>query len=161
VTSTLYKVETEAVEVDVSFAHEKRMHGQMFLRPSIVSATGIESIADRLNDRKPFFPLRVRELQGQTVLLGKHQVRFVARAVRPAEQAETVRPCTDQQLCAVLEFESGEELVGAFRLAANSDFRRLLDYINYDHDMFVPFYADRYEYVINRFHIRSCRELEK
>jgi hypothetical protein len=149
------------VTVWVNLGQKAPLQGQMFLRPSIVTLSGVESIADRLNDRDAFFPLRLEESeQAVTVMIGKAQVRYVAADEQPPPDeivAASQHDATQFKLS--LELDDGEELFGLFHAVLPRGKRRLLDYINAPlAGPYVPFYVGRRVYVINRSFIRRLRE---
>jgi hypothetical protein len=155
----MYRVDTRAVAVEVSFGAGALLSGEMFLRPSIVTLSGIESLADRLNDRDAFFPLRVREPAPDTLILGKSQVRWVS-----ADSSARSDPLPMEGASDVLsfplsvEFDDGHELVGTVRAMLPPGKRRVLDFINEQDGLFVDFHAEGRLFVINRAFIRRLRD---
>ena len=55
--TSAYQIGTGSVRVEVSMAGGERLVGEMFLRPAAGGAR-YESVASRLNEPAPFFPLR-------------------------------------------------------------------------------------------------------
>lgn len=158
--SSLYKVDTQVVAVQVDLGPGASFRGEMFLRPSIVTLEGIESIADRLNDRDGFFPLRMSDTSRRTEVIGKMQVRYVA-ADGQAHPDEVVAAgeMETSQFSLTIELDTGEELSGVFHAVLPKGKRRPLDYVNAPHGgPFVPFYVAERVYVINRAFIRRLRE---
>lgn len=153
---SMYRVDTSAVAVEVSFGAGARSCGQMFLRPSIVTFSGVESIADRMNDREAFFPLR---MEGNTTqLIGKTQVRYVSADNQPLPD-DTIGASSDaMEFRITLELDDGEELNGVFHAIMPPGKRRALDFINREVGLFVPFYVQGRQYVINRSFIRRLRD---
>ena len=149
----LYRVDTQATPVELSFGSASRVRGEMFLRPSIVTADGVESIADRMNDRDAFFPLRVAEPTPGTLLVGKTQVRYVCAEDPPVPTALIAGGAV--QLTMTLELDDGELLSGVFFAVMPPGKRRALDFINRDDGLFVPFFSEQRQYVVNRSFIRS------
>ncbi len=158
---SIYKVDTHAVAVQVSLGQDARLEGQMFLRPSIVTLSGVESIADRLNDRDAFFPLRAREASLEvTIVIGKAQVRYVtAEGQPPPDEIVAASSADATQFKLELELDTGEQLSGLFHAVLPRGKRRPLDYINAPHaGTYVPFYVGSRVYVLNRSFIRRLRE---
>jgi hypothetical protein len=153
----MYRVDTSAVSVEVSFGSEARARGEMFLRPSIVTFSGIESIADRMNDRDAFFPLRFGE-PATTLLVGKTQVRYVSAEDQPLPDDVISASADAMEFRVALELDDGEELVGVFHAVMPQGKRRPLDFINRESGLFVPFYVHKRQYVINRSFIRRLRD---
>jgi hypothetical protein len=156
---SLYKVDTRVVTAELSFGHGARVTGEMFLRPSFVTASGLESIADRLNDRDAFFPLRVGEPEPRTHIIGKTQVRYVSSAPEPApfvpqlgEAGEVV------ELALRIELDDGEELSGLLRAILPHGKRRALDLVNEQEGTFMSFVAGERQVVLNRSFIRRLRD---
>ncbi len=160
VTSRLYRVDTHIIAVEVSLGSQAPLRGAMFLRPSIVTLTGVESIADRLNDRDAFFPMRVGTGADQTEVIGKAQVRYVTADDQPVPDEITVGVGTEAtQFKLTLELDTGEELSGVFHAVLPKGKRRPLDFINAPHGgPYVSFYVGSRVYVINRAFIRRLRE---
>lgn len=158
-TSSLYRVETQPVRVEVSFGVDARALGEMFLRPSIVSLSGVESIADRMNDRDAFFPLRVSEPTAQTVLIGKTQVRYVAADGQPLPDELSAAPAGETRAFHVtVELDDAQELSGVFHALLSPGQRRALDLMNSNLGLFVPLFVASRQYVINRSFIRRLHE---
>jgi hypothetical protein len=154
----LYKVDTSAVSVEISFGSEARCRGEMFLRPSIITLSGIESVADRMNDRDAFFPLRVGETSQTTLIVGKTQVRYVAADNQPLPDDAITASSDAMAFRMTLEFDDGEELDGVFHAVMPQGKRRALDFINREIGLFVPFYVQQRLYVINRTYVRRLRD---
>jgi len=158
VPSSLYKVDTQTVVVTISLAVDLSLRGDMFLRPSIVTLSGVESIADRLNDRDGFFPLRMET--GRTEVIGKAQVRYVAADAQAIPDEVLSAPEGDAtQFQVTVELDTGKALSGVFHAVLPRGKRRALDYINAPHmGAFVPLYVGPRVYVVHRAFIRRLRE---
>jgi hypothetical protein len=154
----MYRVDTSAATVEISFGGEARACGQMFLRPSIVTLSGMESIADRMNDRDAFFPLRVGEAAAATLLIGKTQVRYVSAGQQPLPDDVIAAGEDAMQFRMSLELDDGHELVGSFHAVMPQGKRRALDFVNREAGLFVPFYVGELLYVLNRSFIRRLRD---
>lgn len=159
VASSLYKVDTCNVAVSVNLGVAAPLLGEMFLRPSVVTLTGIESIEDRLNDRDTFFPLRVVDGSPRTEVIGKSQVRYVT-AVDEQARDEADKTAVDAvRFMISLELDTGEELAGLCHAVLPQGKRRPLDFINAPHaGVFVSLYEGPRVYVIHRGFIRRLRE---
>jgi hypothetical protein len=158
VTPSMYRVDTSAVSVEISFGNQACARGEMFLRPSIVTFSGVESIADRMNDRDAFFPLRVGEQSANTLLVGKTQVRYVSADNQPLPDDVISASADAMEFRLTLELDDGEELTGIFHAVMPRGKRRPLDFINREIGLFVPFYVLSRQYVINRSFIRRLRD---
>jgi hypothetical protein len=155
----MYRVDTRAVAVEVSFGAGALLVGEMFLRPSIVTLSGIESLADRLNDRDAFFPLRVREPSSDTMILGKSQVRWVSADGSARSDPLPVQGASDAlSFPMAVELDDGHELIGTFHAVLPQGKRRALDFINEQDGLFVDFHANGRLYVLNRAFIRRLRD---
>jgi hypothetical protein len=154
----MYRVDTSAVSVEISFGNQARCRGEMFLRPSIVTLSGIESIADRMNDRDAFFPLRVGESSQKTLLVGKTQVRYVGADNQPLPDDAIAASSDAMAFQMIIELDDGEELDGVFHAVMPQGKRRALDFINREIGLFVPFYVQQRLYVINRSYVRRLRD---
>jgi hypothetical protein len=159
--ASIYKVETQVVNVRISFGGGASAIGDMFLRPSLVTDSGVESVTDRMNDRDAFFPLRVRAERDETRLIGKAQVRYVmaSEQAAPADVVDAARAESTAFELAI-EVDDGEVLSGAFYALLPRGKRRALDYVNGPHaGPFVPLFSGDKLYVIHRAFIRHLREL--
>ncbi len=159
--ASIYKVETQVVNVRISFGGGASANGDMFLRPSLVTDSGVESVTDRMNDRDAFFPLRIRAEQDETRLIGKAQVRYVmaSEQAAPADVVDAARAESTAFELAI-EIDDGEVLSGAFYALLPRGKRRALDYVNGPHaGPFVPLFSADKLYVIHRVFIRHLREL--
>jgi hypothetical protein len=159
--TSMYKLDTRAVAVEVSHGSAARVFGEMFLRPSIITLSGVESIADRMNDRDAFFPLRVSEPETATLLIGKSQVRYVAADEAPPESIATEQASDSVHFHLDVELDDGLCLSGMFQAVLPRGKRRALDFINEQEGAFVTFHAERRQYVINRSFIRRLRDLAR
>lgn len=157
-TPSMYRVDTSVVSVEISFGNQARARGEMFLRPSIVTFSGVESIADRMNDRDAFFPLRAGEQSPSTQLVGKTQVRYVSAEQQPLPDDVVSAGSDALAFRMILELDDGEELTGVFHAVMPQGKRRPLDFINRESGLFVPFYVLDRQYVINRSFIRRLRD---
>jgi hypothetical protein len=156
---SLYKVDTRAVSVEVSFGDRARVSGEMFLRPSIVTLSGVESIADRLNDRDAFFPLRVAGSAAAMTIVGKSQVRYLSAALEPVPEFASLPEASDALSFHVdVELDDGERLTGVFQAVLPRGKRRALDFINGHEGLFVSFVVEQREFVINRAFIRCISD---
>ncbi len=159
--SSIYKVDTHIVAVEVCLGTGAKLEGEMFLRPSIVTLSGVESIADRLNDRDAFFPMRTGDReQAGTEVIGKAQVRYVSAADQPPPDEIMAAAAADAtQFNLELELDNGEQLVGLFHAVLPRGKRRPVDYLNAPHaGPYVPFYVGTRVYVIQRSFVRRLRE---
>jgi hypothetical protein len=155
---SIYRVDTAEVSVEISFGGQARARGTMFLRPSIVTLSGVESIADRMNDRDAFFPLRVGEQTPATALVGKTQVRYVSADNQPPPDDVITASDDALQFRMMIELDDGEEINGVFHAVMPQGKRRALDFINRESGLFVPFHVQQRQYVINRSFIRRLRD---
>lgn len=156
---SLYRVDTRAVSVEVSFGGGALFAGEMFLRPSIVTLSGIESLADRLNDRDAFFPLRVHEPREDMLILGKSQVRWVSADASAQSDLLRVEGASDaQSFPMAVELDDGRELTGTFHAVLPAGKRRALDFINEQDGLFVDMHVASRLYVLNRAFIRRLRD---
>jgi hypothetical protein len=130
----------------------------MFLRPSIVTLSGIESIADRMNDREAFFPLRVADPAPTTLLVGKTQVRYVYAERQPLPDDAMRMAEGTTELTMTVALDDGETLTGVFHAVMPQGKRRALDFLNREDGLFVPFFVDQRQYVLNRSFIRFVSE---
>jgi hypothetical protein len=155
----MYKVDTRSVVSEVSFGSGARVVGEMFLRPSFVTATGLESVADRLNDRDAFFPLRVSGAEAGTHFIGKAQVRYVISELEPEPLLIPLGESSDSvEFKLRIELDDGEEIVGLLRAVLPRGKRRALDLINEHEGNFVPFIVAERQFVIQRQFIRRLRD---
>jgi hypothetical protein len=132
-----------------------RLAGEMFLRPGGVRAA--ETVAERLNDGVPFFPLRA--VDGAVVLLGKAQVRYVVAPSMDDDDDVADERSSSPQLLVVAELDSGEEITGVFFVDLPPGHVRTLDYVNDPKRSFVPLAQLDREYLINRAFIRQLRDV--
>jgi hypothetical protein len=132
----------------------------MFLRPSIVTLSGVESIADRLNDRDAFFPLRIAgAAAAQTTIVGKSQVRYLSALLDGPSELSALADASDVVSFQMdVELDDGELLSGVFQAVLPRGKRRALDFINGYEGLFVPFVVGPREYVINRAFIRRISD---
>ncbi len=150
-----YQVGTQAVGVEVVFASGPRVSGEIFLRLGGVRAP--ETVADRLNDGAPFFPLRVAD--GAVVLLGKAQVRYVVTPPIDDDTDVADDRTSVPQLLVTAELDSGEAITGVCFVDLPPGHARSLDYVNDARRAFVVLaHLDR-EYLINRSFIKLLRDV--
>src|SRR5690348_8685467 len=70
--------------VEVCMTNGARLHGEMFLRLGAEGHSGSETVADRMNDGRPFVPIRVTSPSPNVLLVAKAHVRYVI--VPPADR---------------------------------------------------------------------------
>ena len=150
-----YQIGTQAVGVEVVFASGPTLAGEIFLRPGGVRPP--ETVAERLNDGAPFFPLRLPD--GAVVLLGKAQVRYVVTPPVDDDTEAGDDRTTVPQLLVTAELDSGEAITGVFFVDLPPGHVRSLDYVNESRREFVVLtHLDR-EYLINRSFIKLLRDV--
>jgi hypothetical protein len=150
-----YQIGTRAALVEVVMAVGPSVSGEMFLRPGGVHSP--ESVAQRLNDGTPFFPLRGTD--GQVVLLGKAQVRYVVAPPLDEDDDMADERSTAPQLLVTAELDSGETITGVCFVDLPPEHVRSLDYVNDAKRDFVALvHLDR-EYLINRTFIKQLRDV--
>jgi hypothetical protein len=152
--ASTYQIGTQAVAVEVYLASGARLAGEMFLRPGGVRAA--ETVAERLNDGAPFFPLRVED---GIVLLGKAQVRYVLTPSMDDDDNVAEERSSVPQLLVTVVLDSGEEMTGVFFVDLPPEHVRTLDYVNDPKRPFVPLAQLDREYLINRAFISRLRDV--
>ena len=150
-----YQIGTQAIAVEIFMASGPSIAGEMFLRPGGVRAA--ETVAERLNDGTPFFPLKVPD--GAVVLLGKSQVRYVVTPSPDDDDAVADERSSVPQLLVTAALDTGETITGVFFVDLPPGHIRSLDYVNEAKRDFVAIaHLDR-EYLINRAFIRVLRDV--
>ncbi len=153
--TSIYRVETEVVSVRMCLGRGDYREGEMFLRPSVVVASGVETLCDRLNDRDSFVPLRVG---GKTLLVGKVQIRYACRVGESSPPLP--EGATMHSVC--VELDGGDALSGeVVSLSMPAAMRRVLDVMNAEHEgPFVELRNRQGSFAINRRFVRAVREVE-
>ena len=161
--TSLYRVETRAVDVSVWMARGFVVRGDMFLRPSLLTENGLETIAGRMNDRDAFLPVRVREGSERTLLLGKAQIRYIsAEGLAPHEAMVAATHAQPAAFRVELRLDEGETLRGTCYAGLPPGKRRLLDYFNAPLDgPFVPLFSTERQYVVHRAYVSAIAEQEE
>ena len=158
--SSDYQIGTRAMPVEVCLTNGSRLHGEVFLSLGAEGHSGGETVADRMNDGRPFFPLRVTAPSPNVLLIGKAHVRYV---IAPPEDDDDDR-VTDtrgaaSQVLVTAVMDSDEAFTGVFFVDLPPDRLRALDYINGASLAFVPLaHLDR-EYLLNRAHILHFKDM--
>jgi hypothetical protein len=157
-----YQIGTLAVGVEVFMASGPSIAGEMFLRPGRVeSVRGVgaaETVAERLNDGSPFFPLKAKA-NGAVLLLGKAQVRYVVTPSLDDDDDVADGRSSIPQLLVTAELDTGEAITGVFFVDLPPGHVRSLDYVNESKREFVALAQLDREYLINRSFIRQLRDL--
>lgn len=149
-----FHIETRTVDVEVSLGDGPRLAGQMFLRPAAEGHAGPETVADRLNDGLPFFPLRVTEPEPATLLVGKGQVRYVIAPDPSGNERVALARATAAPVGASVLLDDGEALSGVMFVEPARGGDRPLDFVNRREQAFVPLVQPGRECLINRNRIR-------
>jgi hypothetical protein len=150
-----YQIGTHSLGVEVFMASGPPIAGEMFLRPGGVRAA--ETVAERLNDGAPFFPLRIAD--GGVVLLGKAQVRYVVTPSLDDDDLVADERSSVPQLLVTAELDSGEAITGVFFVDLPPGHVRSLDYVNEAKHAFVALAQLDREYLINRSFIKQLRDV--
>ena len=150
-----YQIGTQAVPVEISMASGPGISGEMFLRPGGVRSS--ETVAERLNDGTPFFPLKTAD--GAVVLLGKAQVRYVVTPSLDDDDDVADERSSVPQLLVTAALDSGESITGVFFVDLPPGHIRSLDYVNEAKRDFVAVAQLDREYLINRSFIRELRDV--
>lgn len=149
-----YQIQTDAVPTEISLGDGVRLVGHMFLRASAAGHAGPETVADRLNDRTPFFPFRASAPDHAVLLIGKAQVRYVIAPDSGANERVAFARAASSQLGASVMLDDGEVLSGIVFIDNAPGHARPLDFLNGLVDPFVVLVGPTEEYLVNRSRIR-------
>lgn len=153
-----YQIGTQATAVEVFMASGPSVPGEIFLRPANSSrARAAETVAERLNDGTPFFPLKIAD--GSVVLLGKAQVRYVVTGSLDDDDTVADERSSAPQLLVTAALDTGETITGVFFVDLPPGHERSLDYVNDAGHAFVALAQLDREYLINRTFIRQLRDV--
>jgi hypothetical protein len=150
-----YQIGTQAIAVEVFMASGPSVSGEIFLRPG--GARAAETVAERLNDGTPFFPLKLGD--GSVVLLGKAQVRYVTTPSLDDDDTVADERSSVPQLLVTAALDTGETITGVFFVDLPPGHIRSLDYVNEANHAFVALAQLDREYLINRTFIRQLRDV--
>lgn len=149
-----FQIDTYTVDVEVSLGDGPRLVGQMFLRQVASGHSGPETLADRLNDVLPFFPLRVTEPEPATLLVGKAQVRYVIGPDPTGDDRIALTRAMATQVGASVLLDDGQALSGVMFVELQPGHDRPLDFVNRPEQRFVVLGQPGQECLINRNRIR-------
>lgn len=149
-----YQIQTHVVQVEISLGEGPRLVGQMFLRPLTAGHAGPETVADRLNDKSPFFPLRAMTPEPALLLVGKAQVRYVIAPDSGTNDRVAFRRAASVQIGASIMLDDGEVVSGIVFIEGDPGHVRPLDFLNTVDDPFITLVRPDQEYLINRTRIR-------
>ena len=149
-----FQIATYTIDVEVSLGDGPRLVGQMFLRHVADRHSGPETLADRLNDGLPFFPLRVSEPEPATLLVGKAQVRYVIGPDLSADERMAVTRAVATKVGASVLLDDGQALSGVMFVESPPGHDRPLDFVNQPEQAFVVLAQPGHECLINRNRIR-------
>jgi hypothetical protein len=134
--------------------------GEMFLRPG-PSGHRFESVASRLNDADPFFPVKLAADPQEVVLVGKALVRYVV-APPPADDDEDGDAMqTGPHLLVTAVLDDGEVVTGIALADLPPDKVRTLDYVNHPGLSFLPIAQLDREYLVHRTYIRHFKDTSR
>jgi hypothetical protein len=150
-----YEVGTSAESIEVVLCGGVRIVGEIFLRPG--QSRGAESVADRLNDRDPFFPVKQDE---SVLLVSKAQVRYVVTPPLDDEDPTAEQRPSLPQLLVTAEMDDGEQITGVFFIDLPPGQVRALDYVNGTRRAFLPLAQLDREYLIHRQYVRFIRDVQ-
>src|SRR5262245_57510142 len=145
--------------VEVCLTNGARLHGELFLSLGAEGHAGGETVADRMNDGRPFFPLRVTAPSPNVLLVGKAHVRYViAPPLDDDDRISDTRSASAQVLVTAV-MDSEEAFTGVFFVDLPPDKTRVLDYVNEAGAAFVALaHLDR-EYLLNKAHILHFKDM--
>lgn len=149
-----YQIQTHLVPVEISLGDGPHLVGQMFLRPHTAGHSGPETVADRLNDRTAFFPVRAITPEPALLLVGKSQVRYVIAPASGTNERVAVQRAASVEVGASIMLDGGEVVSGVVFIEGVPGHVRPLDFLNALDDPFVVLVRPDREYLINRTRIR-------
>lgn len=156
--SSLYRVETEAIRVEIGQGSGPPIVGDMFLRPGVASHSGMETVRDRLADATPFFPLRVASDPPETLFIGKSRIRYLRAPSPPEDDSSMLERAIAPSVEVDVVLDSGEELTGTIYIMLPSGQSRLLDFLNQTDVPYLCLAQGERDCFVNLAHVRFMRE---
>lgn len=148
-----YRIEKRRLPVAVTLMSGTRMDGELFIQASGHYHGQLEDAPEVLNADEPFFPLALRT--GETVLVAKENVRFVAVARSDVHEDEALGIPTRVEV----SLRDGERLSGSVIIEPVNGFSRLLDFLNRRQERFLPLFGRESVLLINRTLLERVRPL--
>lgn len=121
--SSPYRVETNAVDVEVSLGSGRRLSGEIFLH-------GGETPIDFMNDSRAFFPMRVQSPEPATILVAKAHVHYLTVPPMENEPKSAVSRSIATRLEVSIELDDREVLSGVIYADLLPGRQRTLDFVN-------------------------------
>lgn len=156
--SDSYQIETATVAVEIHFETGAPLQGQVFLRPGAAAHYGTETLADRLNDGSPFFPVRVKGPGESVLLVSKARVRYVIGPSSAADERVASERAAATQVGVQAVFEDGSTTSGILFIDLPPEQCRPLDYVNDPGRHFVALAQPGRDLFVNRALVRYFRD---
>jgi hypothetical protein len=152
-----FRIRIKPVDVEVSLGGSSRLRGQVFLHEGAGMA-GDETVLGLLNDRAPFFPLRLHDAEQSTVLVAKSHVHYVLVPSLSSDPRMAAEREAAMRLEIVLQIAESETLSGILFAVMPPGKRRTLDFLNAAGEPFFCVVMEGRDCLVNRAQVRSVRD---
>jgi hypothetical protein len=152
-----FRIRIKTVDVEVSLGGAARLCGQVFLHEG-AGMVGDETLLGLLNDRSPFFPIRLHDAEQSTMLVAKAHVHYVLVASLGSDPRVAAEREAAMRLEIVVQIAEAETLNGILYALMPPGKRRTLDFLNTTGDPFFCLVMDGRDCLVNRTHVRSVRD---
>jgi hypothetical protein len=152
-----FRIRIKPVDVEVSQGGAPRLCGQVFLHEG-AGVVGDETLLGLLNDRAPFFPLRLKDAEQSTLLVAKSHVHYVLVPSLGGDPRVATEREAAMRLEVVVQITETETLSGILYALMPPGKRRTLDFMNAAGEPFFCIVMDGRDCLVNRAHVRSVRD---
>lgn len=148
-----YRIEKSRISVTLRLMGGERLHGAIFVQPSIYGHYGREEPMHLFNAAEPFFPIETDD--GAVLLIAKDRVVEVEGVTLSEE--DDLRRVSARPVTLTITLADGVVRTGSIYLEMPSDRPRLLDFLNQYHQRFFAMYVDDDVFLINARAIEHVR----
>jgi hypothetical protein len=152
-----FRIRIKPVDVEVSLGSSARLCGQVFLHEG-AGMVGDETLLGLLNDRSPFFPIRLHDAEQITLLVAKAHVHYVLVPSLGSEARVAAEREAAMRLEVVIQIAETEMLSGILYALMPPGKRRTLDFLNTTGEPFFCVVLEGRDCLVNRVHVRSVRD---
>ena len=152
-----FRIRIKPVDVEVSLGGSERLRGQVFLHEGAGMA-GDETLLGLLNDRSPFFPIRLHGPESSTLLVSKSHVLYVIAPSLGSDPRIAAEREAAMRLEIVVQVGEAEPLSGILYALMPPGKRRTLDFMNAAGEPFFCMVLDGRDCLVNRAQVRSVRD---
>jgi hypothetical protein len=152
-----FRIRIKPVEVELCLNEGQLLRGQVFLHDG-AGLMGNETLLGLLNDRAPFFPVRLHDPESTTLLVAKAQVRYMLVPSLGDDERVAAERVAAMRLEVVIQLGARETLQGILFALLPPGKRRTLDFLNAPGEPFFALVMEGRDCLVHRAYVQSVRD---